>query len=358
MKTFLVLSSCALALTSTPASDSFTSKTEAGNAYRVTLTRASSMELVDSSQSQNGEEIPAEMMGSMERSTEDELVVRFTDKVEQAADGAPTRFRRTFEEVGGEVSFQMSFEGMEEMGGPEDMDRSADLESDLVEQEVLFTNEEGAWKATPGEECELAEEDLEDLRADWSLGFFLPTEEKAEGDSWEVRAEDVEPLFILHTEVRMESGEEDMGPGAAMGRFGDREQPEIDVEGRVVVTHAGTREVEGERLVVLKLEVERETSHTVDDLMAGGDMPEDEGMPVMTPSESSMEISESMTGEGELLWNPELGRIVSLRLNLEVTRTMDSYMVIDVPQMGEFEIEGSEVEDGEVTLELRCEKLE
>lgn len=348
----LPLAAAASLLFAAPAGDSFELGTKAGQSWTTSFSMSSSMELVEQSMTQNGED-----MGDapeMEQTQSESVELTFVDAIEAAAEGVPTKFTRTFEAISGLNEFNLEVDD----GFMDPVNESHELESKLVEETVSFEETEDGWKIQPAEGSEIEAEELAALSIHWSPDFLLPSEDVEEGASWEIPASDAEEFFTLPGDLLVEFDAAEGGFHGMDGveveviEAGAGAEDEADVEGKLVVTHAGTREVDGESFVVLKLQLER----TLEVESDGGEMMqigvEGEGDAPEIESESTILHTEEWEGKGEALWSPSLGRFTSFSIEIDVSTTDEIETTMEMPGMGEFSFGNTTVEEGTRVIEM------
>ncbi|MEM8710865.1 MAG: hypothetical protein AAGG01_07930, partial [Planctomycetota bacterium] len=225
---------------------------ETGQVIARAVTFSSEFELLEMSASQDGEEIPADMMPAMTRSTSEVIDVEFVETVLSVEDGQAVKLARTYESAATHTTFDMEVEG--DGMGMEPVSESDESSSDIEGQTVVVSQDgdaEGAaaWSVTAGEDCGLADEDVAGLRADYGFGMLLPRSDAEKGDEWSV---DLNLLaFLLDPAGELPgdgSGEEEP---AGWGAGFEKEEPEF--EGEITATHSGTRDVDGVTLAVYRL---------------------------------------------------------------------------------------------------------
>lgn len=322
-----------------------------GQTIARTIAFSMEFELIEMSASQDGEEIPAEMVPAMTRSTSAAVDTEFTETVLASENGLAVKLARTYESAATHSTFDMEVEG-DDMG-MEPVSESDDVSSDVEGQTVIVTRENdspnaGAWSVAPGDDCGLSDEDVAGLHTDYGLGILLPTTEVEKGDEWSIELDFLS--FVLEPVGELPSDAMELeGPvGPDGGLAGNDIEPEF--EGEITAAHAGTREVDGVTLSVYKLTFDcgSEASYApdLDALEFGGD----EGG--FAPTSIEVEIEEAIDGEGEALFDPAQGLFVSLEASLSIERTKLERLSFDVPEMGEVSIEQSEVEEGEIEVSL------
>ena len=237
-----------------------------GHAADTELTRTWSIRTVRSiedatmTMNENPQDIGS---GSTSTSTVDLTVV---DRIAAAADGAPTRFTRTYEAI----DTDSKMEGMEESEGMEvRMDQGS---SELAGLAVDFTWDADSeeWSRDWNEESDGDDEWLEDLTVDMDLRGILPDDDVEVGASWDVPIGVLSDLLTPGGTLEVfDTGDDDLPEGGIaimipspgdVGRW-------AELEGDVRARFAGIVEEDGPRVakIVLEIDVEGEVD-LVDEL--------------------------------------------------------------------------------------------
>jgi hypothetical protein len=279
-------------------------------------------ELDDMQALMNGEESP--MMPSMEMTTTTSLKLVVTDEYVSVKDGAPRKLVRTFDNLDHEVAMPMS---MEMMGETMEVDMHATGTSPLEGKQVTFTwdADAGVYKKAYPEGDDGDVDLLDALAEDMDLRAFLPSGAVAEGDSWDVEPQAVlDALFPggdLAFHMESDGDEAPMGGGGA-DSFPPPSAVWQDLDGSSVsAKFAGTREVDGQRVAVIEIEVELEGTGDLTDFMAEQIA---EQMPEGIEAEvGGADVESAIEAKGELLWNLSAGHAVSLSFEGEQSSIMN-----------------------------------
>jgi hypothetical protein len=127
------------------------------------------------------------------------------------------------------------------------------------------------------------------------------------------------------------------------------------LEGEATGTFKGTREVDGDELAVIALNVKIDSARDMTDLVK--EMMEKMEMPpeAQNMEFDHMDIEYSLEGEGELLWDVKAGRARSFELSGPTRMTMDMGMSIEVPGQGGMEFEQNLEMSGTTTITVGFE---
>ncbi len=325
------------------AADSFTPQCQEGQVISRAISLSAEFELLESSVIQDGEELPPDAHPEITRTTAISSQLDCVETITAAADGRATAFSREYEGAAGSVQFDMEMSGehaMDPISESHDFDSSVEGETVIVKLEGGDDSDKPEWTVKPAEGADLSEDDAAELRADYSFSFLLPGEEMGKGDTWTV---DVAHLPDLMEPIGQLPSEEDEDAEFE----GPEDEGEPEISGTITATHAGTREVDGAELIVVKLEFECESEHVME--------PDTEGMEAgegVTLSSLEINTGEVVEGEGEYLFDPATGLISKIEIELSVERTKTEMVTLEVEGMGQVEIEQSEVEGGNVVVSV------
>jgi len=260
--------------------------------------------------------------------------VEVTDTYVSASEGRPTELRRTFEEIGDELQYELEVEadGFEFSEAP-----SGERTSELTGEIVSFTwdDEDESYRVAFVDED--ADEDLlENLVEDMDLRALLPEDEVAEGDRWEPDAAAVAALFLPGGDLSFETDVASDGtpPEILIAGLAPALLTDLDLligtldDGEVKAVYSGTREEDGERLAVIELEVEFETSRDVSEVMQAMLEPLSEELPGIELERADLEFT--FEGEGRLLWNLSAGHVHSFELEGDATATLERTVSLDM----------------------------
>jgi hypothetical protein len=324
---------------------------KAGSSVAKTFVMKGEIEMDDMSFLMNGED-PG-MTPDMEMTTTWEQTVSVTDEYTSMADGHPKKLSRSFDSIGQEIEVSTS---VDMMGSVEDSDISGEGTSELEGKTVIF-----AWNADDEEftasypEGEDGDDDLlEGLDEDMDLRVLLPDGDVSEGDEWDLDLSGLTTLLApggnLHLDIEMDGEEASMG-GPDPSMMSNLGEIMGELEGEATGTYAGTREVDGVKLAVVKIKLDINTARDMTDMieeMMGEGMPEGIEM-----SLDRGDIELTCEGEGTLLWNVGAGHAYSLESEFEMTMSMDVEMSMNMGE--EITIEVSTEMSGMIGLGLTTE---
>ena len=265
------------------------------------------------------------------------------DRTLAVADGRATKVSRTYEEILSSDEYRHEGEWGSNDG---EMAGTSELEDETVT--YTWDEDEEAYAAS-GED--LDEELLDDLGYDLDFTALLPSGAVDEGDEWELEPETftaaigfLESIPLEYPEPEgAEEFEEVHGEGVEFI------EPEIEEEtdGEITLTFRGTREADGVKLAVIEIEGEIETERVIEHTQEF-----DEGT-----HSSTNEAADTVTYEGELLWDLEHGHLFSLELEIELEMSAHSSNTFEF-QGQSFDSESDMSGSGEGKLSVRFERVE
>ena len=285
----------------------------------------------------NGE--PSPMMPEMDMSMTMTSTVTVTDEYVKVRENAPAQLRRTFDELGNNVSVSME---IEMMGQSQTNDQDIEAASELEGKTVVFT-----WDADESDyvkKFDPEEEDtelLEDLFEDMDLRALLPKDDVSEGDEWTIEASNLGTILAPGGNLAMVPEEMDakamMGGGMGMGGSMSDFLSEL-LDGEATGKFLGMREVDGQKLGAIKITLDISSSNDMTEqvleMLEDADMPEEAQMDF-----DHIDVEFTLEGEGELLWDMEAGRAFSFELSGPTTMTYDVGIAMEMEGMGAMTIE-------------------
>ncbi len=271
--------------------------------------------------------------------------VSMTDEYLELADGRPTKLQRTFDEIGSTVTATIDDgAGIEE--------HEATGSSELAEAVVAFTwdPEEESFDVAFEEGDTGDEAHLAGLVEEADFRGFLPGEEVAEGDTWDVKADAlshaVRPggdLWVLP---------DDLGGGPFVNiqvqemlaaSITSLAQASGEFDGEIKATYRGSEERDGVQVGVIGLQIE--VSSEIDrgerlDLAA-----ENVGAELDIEFQS-LSYMWAVEGDAELAWDLENGHFRTFSLEADVTMTVEMewtqpFFDEEIEMGGNFELGGT-----------------
>ncbi|MEM7516190.1 MAG: hypothetical protein AAF368_04595 [Planctomycetota bacterium] len=272
-----------------------------------------------------------EMGGDFEMEMSSAFTCVVADKMGEVEDGTLQSMTREFRELESSMRQSWSAPEME----PEEME--VELASDLQGHTVLFAKgEDPAWA-----EGDSADDDLLlGLTESMALLEFLPEGVTKVGDTWSLEPSTLLALEEPGGDLKLTPSDgmpsEEMGPD-------EGEEPEEELSGSIDATLESVEEDEGRRLATIQLEVDIESFVDLTEFYAemyggGGEEEPEEGF--IIPDVESADSTTSRAGKGQVIWDLDAGRLVSLVLELDVESIETTVMSFDTGQgVEEFEQE-------------------
>jgi hypothetical protein len=300
----------------------------------------------------NGQESP--MQPEMEMTINSTQKVVVTDVYVANREGAPKKLRRSYDDLGSDVSVAFK---MEMMGQTKNQDQNIKGESELQGKKVVFTwdDEKGEYKKAfdPAADKDAL---LKDLEEDMDVRALLPKEDVKEGAEWDIDVKKLATILapggnLSIVPKEMADDEKSMGmPG--MGSMSDWLRGSL--EGSAKGTFVGLREVDGVKMAVIKLEakitVSKDMTEVVEEAMKHAKLPPEAG----NPSIDHVDIDYKLEAEGELLWDLAAGRAHAFTMSGPSHANMDIAMKIDAGGQN-MSIEQSMEMSGTTGLSLKVE---
>jgi len=317
---------------------------KAGVSLTKTLSVQGDLELEEMKLMMGGQDL-SEMAGQMEMSMKHETRLVVEDTYLAVEDGRPTRLKRTFEEIS-----SSSHSSGSSMMGEQQNDMS--FESDLEGMSVLFTLDDGDYKATFAEGEKGDEALLEGLVEDTDLRGFLPTKEVKEDDTWKVEPSAVKALLVPGGDLKLRPSEgNEATPGLDSMNFSPSDMLS-ELEGTFEATFKGTRKEGDVQVAVIALAIECTSANDLTERMQSMT----DSMDDQLPEGASMKVTAfdgeyEYEAEGELLWNLETGLLHGLQLSGELRMIMDVSMSMSMQGMDN-DMELSQTYAGSQTLTL------
>ena len=272
----------------------------------------------------NGAEPPAKPEMEMTITSTQKVVV--TDDYVANRENAPKKLRRTFDELGNNVSMSMK---MQMMGNSQNQDKTTSGESELQGKKVVFT-----WDDDKGEYTKAfdpaADKDnlLKDLEEDMDLRALLPKEEVKEGQEWDIEVSKL-------ASVLAPGGNLSIVPKEAEEGAGNMEMPGMSnvsdwlrgaLEGSATGKFKGLQTVDGAKMgvieIVAKISVSKDMTDMVAEMMKKSKQP----MPVEI---DHMDVDFKYEAKGELVWDLAAGRAHSFNISGPSKVNMDMAMKVD-----------------------------
>lgn len=308
---------------------------------------------------QNGESTGEDGMPEFRRESKNRKVFTAIDQASAVDGHQVTEFLRTYEGMKGHRHTLEIMESDGGWGGPSSrFEIDSAIESPLEGQAVRFKGSDAGWEKSPAEGSSLGSDALSELDADLTHRFLLPEKDAKRGSKWSVDASFMKQLISPGGDLQFELVEEqeDVMHSTMTARI-PMDSKETEWSGSIEIVHKGRKKVRGSRLLQFEMKVDTTgTNHATFEMPSGM---EDEIPPgaSMGPSDIATDYEFHYKGKGLIDWDPDLGQIVALELNLEVEETASERTSMEMPGMGKLELETSELSRGSFRLELEAGAL-
>lgn len=279
----------------------------------------------------DGQENP--MMPEMEMDMEMDTDVVVTDTYGGVTDGRPVSVTRTFDEIGSEVSMEMSAEGGP--GGGMDQSPSGSGSSPLENRTLEFTWDEdlGDYEVTFADEGAADDDLLVDLVEDMDLRGLLPTRPLDVGGSYDIPLKSLVDVLAPGGDLKVDMKMGDVGMGTPAGdpemmsnvrkMFGDM----LDGSARGVLREM--IDTDGSRIAVIDLTIDVDTASDMSEMMMDA-MEQQGGMEGVDVTLERADVEFALEGGGELQWNTTAGHVHSLFIEGDTAMAMDVEMTMDM----------------------------
>ena len=339
MKTFL-LALAPLSISAALVASSLATDYSKQRTLRTVAELTTSMETTNLEVTRDGEPVDMSERGGGGGSEDTRRVVQI-DQMIESADGEPTKVHRTYETIEGVASSERGDRDYEcPLSG---VTLALTSTGDGVEVEVVEGDE-------PDDDAMLEGHELA-----FALDALLPDSDVAEGDSWDVDADDVKRALgldlqrVLFQPAQREGGGEGRGErggggrgrggrGGGGGAGGLRLLAQADWNAKATLAESD----EHEGLACAVIELEFKASGEMEVREREGRRRRDEALSL--PTSSLPENTYEIEIEGRLLFSKELGRPVLLELEGQVSTSSyterdrgDVFMTVSVDRDGTFE---------------------
>lgn len=324
MKKFLTLCLLPLTLAFLSPLDTLRFGPKSGAEVKKSMTIGLEMNIEELNFVVDGEEMPPETFGeALDQAFVLEVVQTVTDKYIQVKDGQLVELIRSFDTL--DVTVEMGEEVTEESG-----------DDSLVGKQVRFAwNEKTSAYDKEWFECEGEEGMLKSLSEDMDMRRLLPAGSVKPDQEWKLEGKDMGALMwpgITSAEDVDLSGA-DLDPEQA-----EMAQMVIDDLGpafeealkgmKIGLKYVGVREVEGEELAEIAINIDGTMSMDMGELIKK--VAESQGGEEMSGADITLTMSMGMKGEGTLLWNNKNGHLHNYKLDATMDFTLTGDLDVDV----------------------------
>lgn len=299
-----------------------------GTSLTKTFELKTEMSQDDMSIRMNGNDMSG-MVGDIEMTMVSTQSVVVTDEYADLRDGRPARLVRNYDTLSANTHTTTTASSPQVPSGEQDLP----AKSELTGKKVVFQlGSDGEYAVRYPEGVDGDQELLEDLWEDMDMRALLPTKEVSEGDAWELDLELFKHVLTPGGNLKIMpdlSAIEGMPSSMSGGGFNEMLG---DLKGKANATYAGSEEVDGAKVALIKLEFKVDTARDMTEMISEmmAQAPQMEGM---TMTVASADSETSIEGEGELRWNLALGHLHSLEITGTISMTSD--VQIDVSVSGQ-----------------------
>ena len=246
----------------------------------------------------------------------------FVDRTVESVDSKRTVFDREYEELGLNWSIEITPPFGE--GTNEETSGESELEGATVRFTWDADDEEFASAFPEGEDGD--EDLLEGLTAEFPWASYLPEEGVEADDEWNIAPEALIQTIELGGDMSLTDDQE--GMPSAMGQI--RGGMDEDWDGEMTATLVGVTEVDGRAQAAISIEVDVSIERdNTEEARAEMEQPDDLPEGAVIPDLESMEIETTFEGEGTLVWDVDVGYLVSLELELEIESIQTVQLVVE-----------------------------
>lgn len=280
------------------------------------------LNVTEASATLHGKPMPPELLDQIKQTLIANMVIGVTEKYVETKDGKPTTLLRTFDELSLDLEFGENSSADENFKEPEGKT-----------VEFTWNEKDGAYEKKYTDSEGEADE-LKDLDPDMDLRVLLPEKKVAKGDTWEVPADKLKPLFFpggMITKV----GEEDQEGFDKIRDAFEEQFSQFLKEFKVTCTYKGTKDDGGTTAAQIDFtfdgKMKLDMGSIIEEAISqqGG-----EGVPEM---DVKAIFSMNLKGDGTLLWNVAAGHMqnfdmqadTGLDVNVEV-HAQDEDMPVDM----------------------------
>jgi hypothetical protein len=307
------------ALASEWAGDKPTYQPKEGTTLVKKISIENELELDDMTLEVDGRDV-SEMASQVEMSLKVTQEVTVTDHYEALGGGRPTKLKRSFDVI----SSNTHVSGSNPAVGAEEKD--IPLKSELEGTTVVFSWDEDEDSYDMAFDGQQGDTDLlEELEENLDLRGFLPSDEVAVGDSWEVPADAVKAALAPGGDIKLrpETGTD------PMGGLNQMSQNDMigDLDGDFTAVYAGTREEDGKRVAAITLKIDAKSARDMTEHLDEIQEKLKENLPDGLEMDiTALDSEYAFEAEGELLWDLEAGLVHSLQLSGELRMIVDTSM--------------------------------
>ncbi len=260
------------------------------------------MNVTEASANFNGQELPAEALEQIKQTLIANMVVGVTEKYVETKEGKPLTLLRTFD------TMSLDFEFGDNSNADENF-----KEAEGKTVEFKWNEKEGAYEKS-FKDSEGDADELKDLDPDMDLRVLLPEKKVAKGDTWEVAADRLKPLFFpggMITKV----GEEDAEGFDKMRKELEDQFSQFLKDFKVTCTYKGTKEEDGKTAAQIDFTFDGKMKLDMGSMIE--EVISQQGGEEVPDMDVKAVFGMSLKGEGTLLWNLAAGHLANFDMKAD-----------------------------------------
>jgi hypothetical protein len=298
------------------ASDEVSFHPKSGSELSKKLKVELELELKSMSVKEDGESVPAEDLPLGDESKAAiEMSIGVTDKYVDTKDGKPLDLLRTFDALALDARLGDEKKSVEEFKAIEGKTVRFKWNDDSKAYDKSFHESKGD------------DEELASLSEDMDLRVLLPDKKVSSGDTWDVAAERLLPLFVPGG-LAVHAGK---GEGAEQFKAiadGIREKALPSLKDfKVHCKYKGAHEDGGVKVSEIQLTFDDKASLDVSDIVARLSELEDSAGP---KPDVTMSIRVGLKGEGVLLWDQAAGHVHSFEMQADIDADVEGRIRVEM----------------------------
>lgn len=315
---------------------------ERGTTVTRTMENRMTIDLEDFTMDVDGQDMTAMMGGLPEMSMTFNTAVTVEDEFLEVGSRRPDRLKRTFNSISSNAIVDVSMMG-------EGESQETEMSSELEGATVIFAWDEEAGEFTKSFEDEEETRDvelLERLEEDMDLRAFLPRTEVSAGESWDIPYDALLSMvlpggFLGNTPEGMDEMDSDIDMSQVEEMMNEMFEQYSDMaesllDGERKATYQGMREIDGTNYAVITLMLDTDGAIDLSSMIT--DMLDRMSDVMDMPMEAEIaiaaaDLSLTLEGSGELLWNPRTGIFASMAMETDMTMGME--ISVDADMGGE-----------------------
>lgn len=300
----LALISAPFVLAFTLPADDLSFHPAANSEVSKTLKLDAEFSVTEISATMNGTPLPEEMLDEVKSgSLIANMIIGVTEKYVETKEGKPLVLLRTFDKMSLETEFGNESKSVEEFKEPEG-------------KTVQFKwNEKDSAYDKTFKDSEGDADELKDLDADMDLRLLLPDKKIAKGDTWEVPAERLKPLFLPGGMIT-KAGEGDADGSIEKVKAAFEEQfSQFLKDFKVMCTYKGTKDEGGTTVAEVSFTFDGKMKFDLGSMIQ--ELIESQGGEGMPEMDIQANFGVTLKGDGTLLWDSAAGHMANFEMHAD-----------------------------------------